>query len=265
MLFQVLLLLAGADAGVQALPTLGNLTSRQAGESHQVTMINKCGSGEAVFVYADHGEPQGSASISGPLNGGLAWMSGLDGVACEANGINCGIVEFTLINAQGGGQQNAGDYSILDGVDDEKGTSLGNHKFQYSMDFSFTGALLADNVGISITFCPTGPPTPNNAADPATAGGAAGTASSGSGAQGTSVAATTPLGGDSTSAVPSSTIATNPVSPNGAGSVAEGDPTPTADSNAASTPPATSAPAATSTSTQAGYGGGRGIWTKPAL
>ncbi|WWC63908.1 uncharacterized protein I303_106513 [Kwoniella dejecticola CBS 10117] len=197
MLSAILLSLMGANAGIHvaAAPAL---TARQA-ESHQVTMVNNCGSGEAVFVHEGNHSPSGSSAISGPLKGGLAWMSGIDGVACGDNGLNCGLVEFTLINSQDG-MQNSADYSLLDGVDDELGTSLGNHQFQYSMDFTFDGCTpfhanspctgdsaeacpggfldsateggapvqcLADNVGITITFCSSGGPQPNDAADPA--------------------------------------------------------------------------------------------------
>ncbi|OCF75461.1 hypothetical protein I204_04316 [Kwoniella mangroviensis CBS 8886] len=148
-------------------------------ETHSVNLVNNCGSGNAVFLYADHGV-QGSGVISGPVNGGVAWVDGFAGADCQSSGVNCGIVEFTLTNDEGSGQQNAADYSLLDGP------GLGNHKYTYKMDFVFTGSCtkgpggpctgdsadqcpgaylgsateggaptqcLADNTGITITFC----------------------------------------------------------------------------------------------------------------
>ncbi|WVW80504.1 hypothetical protein I302_102488 [Kwoniella bestiolae CBS 10118] len=148
-------------------------------ESHSVNLVNNCGSGNAVFLYADGGI-QGSGTIDGPLNGGVAWVDGFAGADCQSSGVNCGIVEFTLTNSEGQGKQNAADYSLLDGP------GLGNHKYTYKMDFVFTGSCtngpggpctgnsaeqcpgaylgsateggaptqcLADDTGITITFC----------------------------------------------------------------------------------------------------------------
>ncbi|WVQ82096.1 hypothetical protein IAT38_004224 [Cryptococcus sp. DSM 104549] len=146
-------------------------------ESHTVNLINNCGSGNAVFLYENGGE-QGSTTVNGQLNGGVAYVTGTD-ANCQSSGVNCGIVEFTLKNDAGGGEQNSADYSL------ETGPGLGNHQFTYKMDFAFTGACtdspgtctgnsasecpgaflgseteggaptqcLADNVGITITFC----------------------------------------------------------------------------------------------------------------
>jgi len=71
-------------------------------------LVNKCGSGEAVFLYADEWTPLGSTTISGPLAGGVAWVSGLDGANCLNSGVNCGTVEFSLLD----GSQNSINYSL---------------------------------------------------------------------------------------------------------------------------------------------------------
>ncbi|WRT66032.1 uncharacterized protein IL334_002983 [Kwoniella shivajii] len=162
---------------VMATPVENHLDARA--ESHNVKLVNNCGSGKAVFLYQGNSTPQGSTTISGPLNGGVAWVDGFSGANCLSSGVNCGIVEFTLTNSQGQGKQNAADYSLLDGP------GLGNHKYHYKMNFGFTGSCtkapgactgnsasqcpgaylgsateggaptqcLSDNTGITITFC----------------------------------------------------------------------------------------------------------------
>ncbi|WWC91083.1 uncharacterized protein L201_006024 [Kwoniella dendrophila CBS 6074] len=213
MLFQIFLSFLSVNAGVNALPTSIGLRARQAGESHQVNMVNNCGSGEAVFIYEGNSSPQGSTTISGELKGGVAWMSGMTGVECGGNGLNCGTVEFTLTSGgENGEMQNSADYSLLNGLDAKQGTSLGNHNYQYGMDFSFTGACsngpaactgnsasecpgaflgsateggapeqcMGDNVGITITFCPNGPPAAGSGTGYTTTGTANSAVESGS-------------------------------------------------------------------------------------
>ncbi|KAK6906148.1 hypothetical protein I203_100132 [Kwoniella mangroviensis CBS 8507] len=311
MLALALLSLLGTslNAGVHALPTFSNFTTRQSGESHQVTLVNNCGSGEAVFVHEGNPTASGSQTVSGELKGGLAWMSGMTGTDCADNGLNCGMVEFTLVNSQGG-MQNSADYSLLDGTDDELGTSLGNHKYQYSMDFAFTGACtnapgactgdsasecpegfldsateggaptqcLADNVGITITFCSAGAaPAGSNAASSdsvpiGTGISSAATSPAAEPSSPASVPASVPAGTGTgapvdsvstsipadTGAATTSPLATgvNTVPANGAGSVAEGEPS-------IAPAPVSSAPAAvTSASSKPAWGGGRGHWTR---
>ncbi|ODN79048.1 hypothetical protein L202_04552 [Cryptococcus amylolentus CBS 6039] len=151
-------------------------------ETHQVTLVNNCGSGNPVFLYEGN-DKQGSGTVSGPLRGGVAWMDSYGD--CQSSGVNCGIVEFTLINESnldpnGNPYQNSADYSLL------TGDGLGNHQFTYNMNFDFNGdgcnkgpgactgnsaaqcpgaylgsateggaptQCVADNVGITITFC----------------------------------------------------------------------------------------------------------------
>ncbi|ODN80176.1 hypothetical protein L198_07832 [Cryptococcus wingfieldii CBS 7118] len=151
-------------------------------ETHNVKLVNKCGSGTPVFLYQGNGQ-RGGGTVNGALQGGIAWLDGYKN--CQSSGVNCGVVEFTLINkshkaANGYSYQNSADYSLLDGP------GLGNHKYQYKMDFAFNGAgcnkgpgactgnsaakcpgaylgsataggapiqCAADNVGITITFC----------------------------------------------------------------------------------------------------------------
>ena len=86
-----------------------------------VQLTNNCGSGSPVFLYQDNSTPQGDATISGPLLGGIAWITDFAGADCEASGVNCGAVEFTLVNSgsSSGNTQNAADYSLQ---------SQGNHQ-----------------------------------------------------------------------------------------------------------------------------------------
>ncbi|WWC60669.1 uncharacterized protein I303_103244 [Kwoniella dejecticola CBS 10117] len=175
MFTKTLFALAGAVAVANAAAT-----PAKRAETHNVNLVNNCGSGNAVFLYQGDSTPQGSGTFNGPVNGGIAWVDGFSGANCQSSGVNCGVVEFTLTNDQGGGQQNAADYSLLDGP------GLGNHKYTYQMDFAFTGSCtkgpggpctgnsaeqcpgaylgssteggaptqcLADNTGITITFC----------------------------------------------------------------------------------------------------------------
>ncbi|CAD6579720.1 MAG: hypothetical protein TREMPRED_002555 [Tremellales sp. Tagirdzhanova-0007] len=122
-------------------------------ESHTVQFTNKCSSGNPVFLYQNNATPQGSTTIDGPLLGGVAWLDGYDKADCELSGVNCGIVEFTLVNpgSSNGNTQNAADFSLQ---------SEGNHQFTYDMNFAFTGSCTAAAPGRcrgdSATACPGG-------------------------------------------------------------------------------------------------------------
>lgn len=71
-------------------------------------LVNRCGSGSPVFIYRDSSQMMGSTTISGPLYGGVAW---LDGYAdCGMSGVNCGTVEFSLINP---GTDNANSFNSI--------------------------------------------------------------------------------------------------------------------------------------------------------
>ncbi|KAK7060719.1 hypothetical protein VNI00_000450 [Paramarasmius palmivorus] len=103
-------------------------------ESHTVTLVNNCPSGNPVFLYQGNG-PRGSGTIDGQVLGGVAWVDGFAGADCQSSGVNCGIVEFTLTNPDDpDNTQNAADYSLL------TGDGLGNHQFTYRMNFAFTGS-----------------------------------------------------------------------------------------------------------------------------
>lgn len=84
-------------------------------------LINRCGKGNPVFKYdGDRTARKGSRTISGKLISGRAWMDGYAG--CDkADGMNCGLVEFTLINPGGLGpySHSSVNYSLQ---------SQGNHK-----------------------------------------------------------------------------------------------------------------------------------------
>ncbi|WVQ65261.1 uncharacterized protein L199_003435 [Kwoniella botswanensis] len=144
------------------------------GESHEITIVNNCGEGQPLFAYAANraGQPvQGSVTINGPVDSGIAWMDGTKD-NCGFDGTGCGFMEFTIANSM----MNSADYSLLT-------TGLGEHHFKYAMDFKFTGECTAgpgkclsgdncpgaytgtdtfsgdpttcggQNVGIHITFC----------------------------------------------------------------------------------------------------------------
>ncbi|KAK7060700.1 hypothetical protein VNI00_000430 [Paramarasmius palmivorus] len=92
-------------------------------ESHTVNLVNRCGSGNAVFLYQGHPTPRGSGTIQGQVLGGVAWVDGFSGANCLSSGVNCGIVEFSLTNPSNpANTQNAADYSLL------TGPGLGNHQ-----------------------------------------------------------------------------------------------------------------------------------------
>lgn len=76
---------------------------------------NNCGSGSPLFLYQGDGTPQGATTINGELNGGIAWLGTGD---CESSGVNCGAVEFTLVNT---GYSQA-DFTL------EAGSGEGNHQ-----------------------------------------------------------------------------------------------------------------------------------------
>lgn len=86
-------------------------------------MINNCGSGNAVFLFQENGNPQGGGTFQGQVLGGVAWVNDFAGADCLSSGVNCGIVEFSLTNPNDGADtQNAADYSLLNGP------GLGNHQ-----------------------------------------------------------------------------------------------------------------------------------------
>lgn len=99
-------------------------------EHHNVRLINRCGSGRAVFLYQGDSRPAGSRTINGQLLGGVAWIDGFARANCLSSGVNCGIVEFSLTNPNNPwNTQNAADYSLLDGPDPATGRSLGKASF----------------------------------------------------------------------------------------------------------------------------------------
>ncbi|WVQ93185.1 hypothetical protein IAU59_000249 [Kwoniella sp. CBS 9459] len=120
----------GVSASPPASSAAGSVPPAGAGggETHQVQLINNCGSGEAVFFYEGDRTIAGSRTVSGQLASGAAWLRGFGD--CQDSGVNCGLVEFTLLN---GGISSA-DYSLLDGP------GLGNHQFTYAMNFAYTGS-----------------------------------------------------------------------------------------------------------------------------
>ncbi|WVW80521.1 hypothetical protein I302_102506 [Kwoniella bestiolae CBS 10118] len=113
-----------------AAPPGGGGGAAAGGESHQITILNNCGEGRPLIAYAANraGQPvQGSITINGPVDSGIAWMDGTKH-NCGFDGTGCGFTEFSLLNSG----QNSADYSLLT-------TGLGDHYFKYAMDFRFTG------------------------------------------------------------------------------------------------------------------------------
>lgn len=56
---------------------------------------NNCGYGTPLFLWQGGG-PSGATTVSGELNGGIAWLG--DWSDCENSGVNCAAAEFTLQN-----------------------------------------------------------------------------------------------------------------------------------------------------------------------
>ncbi|KZP12275.1 hypothetical protein FIBSPDRAFT_685017, partial [Athelia psychrophila] len=93
-------------------------------ESHQVTFVNNCGYGTPLFSYQLNNTAQGATTISGEVNGGIAWLGDQGG--CEASGVNCTAVEFAL--------QNTGySQAIINLIHTE------GHVYTYPIAFNFTG------------------------------------------------------------------------------------------------------------------------------
>ncbi|KAI0092101.1 hypothetical protein BDY19DRAFT_928340, partial [Irpex rosettiformis] len=135
------------------------LSTAHAQESHEINLINRCGSGSPVFNVGGN-NMIGSASIAGQVRGGVAWLDNFaSGLECENLGVNCGIVNFTLRNDAP--NMNEAFFEVS-----------GDHRFS-PMSFHFDGACtqgavcasadhcpddvpvqcVGANVGISITFC----------------------------------------------------------------------------------------------------------------
>ena len=75
-------------------------------------LVNNCGSGNPLFLYQDDASFQGSKTVYGPLRGGVAWLS--DFADCQSSGVNCGTVEFSLLNPgdDAANTQNSINYSL---------------------------------------------------------------------------------------------------------------------------------------------------------
>ncbi|EIW85936.1 hypothetical protein CONPUDRAFT_148069 [Coniophora puteana RWD-64-598 SS2] len=126
-----------------------------AAESHQVTFTNNCGYGTPLFLYSSDGTPQGATTIQAPLSGGIAW---LENGSCTTDGVNCGAVEFTLVNTG---------YSQADITLEPEG----NHTYLYPIGFNFTNGcsngLFCDNSNCKnvASFTPTQVPLAQCSAD----------------------------------------------------------------------------------------------------
>ncbi|WWC68287.1 uncharacterized protein I206_102210 [Kwoniella pini CBS 10737] len=120
---------ASTASSASVLPAEGS-NSAEGAESHMITINNNCGGGTPMIAYAANraGQAvQGSVTVNGMVDSGIAWMSGTKD-NCGFDGTGCGFMEFTLANSI----MNSGDYSLLT-------ADLGNHDFKYAMDFHFTG------------------------------------------------------------------------------------------------------------------------------
>ncbi|KAF5366410.1 hypothetical protein D9758_009724 [Tetrapyrgos nigripes] len=111
-----------------------------AAESHVVKLVNNCGQGTAVFEVAGGKQFTGASNtISGPVKGGVAWIKGAFGCG-DADALNCGDVEFTLINpdTDPSNTQNAVNYSLQQNAGQ-------THTFKYKMDVVANGCSLKPN------------------------------------------------------------------------------------------------------------------------
>ncbi|KAF5346435.1 hypothetical protein D9757_010917 [Collybiopsis confluens] len=109
-------------------------------EHHTVNLVNRCGQGQAVFEVAGGQQFTGATNtVNGPIRGGLAWIKGAFGCG-NADGLNCGDVEFTLINpgTDNGNTQNAINYSLQQNAGQ-------THTFKYKMAFTANGCNLSPN------------------------------------------------------------------------------------------------------------------------
>jgi hypothetical protein len=82
-------------------------------------LVNKCGKGTPVFEVAGGQQFTGASNtINGPLKGGVAWVKGAFGCG-NADALNCGDIEFTLINpdTDSNNTQNAINYSLQQNSD----------------------------------------------------------------------------------------------------------------------------------------------------
>ncbi|TFK50106.1 hypothetical protein OE88DRAFT_318114 [Heliocybe sulcata] len=124
-------------------------------ESHQISMINRCTSGNPVFLYEADGNPQGPTTIGGQVLGGIAWLNGFAGADCLSSGVNCGAVEFTLRNDAP--NQNAADFTL------EAQPQNGNHQFTYPMSFTYIGGGACNGLSDN---CPSAGDCPDAFTDP---------------------------------------------------------------------------------------------------
>nr|XP_019007564.1 uncharacterized protein I206_07578 [Kwoniella pini CBS 10737]OCF46345.1 hypothetical protein I206_07578 [Kwoniella pini CBS 10737] len=108
---------ASTASSASVLPAEGS-NSAEGAESHMITINNNCGGGTPMIAYAANraGQAvQGSVTVNGMVDSGIAWMSGTKD-NCGFDGTGCGFMEFTLANSI----MNSGDYSLLT-------ADLGNH------------------------------------------------------------------------------------------------------------------------------------------
>jgi hypothetical protein len=82
-------------------------------------VINNCASGSVQWQHQGAGQttfPAGSTTVTEPIIAAIMWLDNYNGFKCDANAVNCAMVEFTL----GDNGHNAINYSLLM-------AGLGNH------------------------------------------------------------------------------------------------------------------------------------------
>ncbi|KAI0772579.1 hypothetical protein BC629DRAFT_729810 [Irpex lacteus] len=114
-------------------------------EFHEVSFVNNCGFGNGVFTFFEHDVPQGSATVQGMILGGIAWLNGT-GNDCQADGVNCGVVEFALRSDIP--NMNEAFFDISGDPAD------GSHQFTGPMSFHFDGVCTQGAVCASPENCP---------------------------------------------------------------------------------------------------------------
>ena len=138
-------------------------------------MVNRCGSGNPVFLYENHPDFHGSGTIQGQLLGGIAWLDGFAGANCLSSGVNCGAVEFTLRNDAP--NQNAADFTLEANPVEGHHVLYVTHVYYfvteltiysllstYPMSFAYTGACTQSANCPSANNCPGAFTTPTNGA-----------------------------------------------------------------------------------------------------
>ncbi|KAI4525162.1 hypothetical protein K523DRAFT_314053 [Schizophyllum commune Tattone D] len=147
---------------VQALFALG-AAALAAAETHTIHFDNACGYGTPVIYQNFQQISSGDHTFNGPASAVIAFLQTGN---CGANGENCSMVEFTLVN---GGVSSTdvtlipphtfsvptgfGYYNGCDGVGNDCTSANCAGAFHKTDDYGAQRQCTADNVNLAITFC----------------------------------------------------------------------------------------------------------------